>query len=173
MSNDIKTNTVNTPSVATPAANLSTQTYQKGTVLHSINADKYTGEVKEGYIFESTDGISKYRVKLQSMLELSEAEETSDEVSLLIRNGYEGSGKMSAGSGVAVKMTKTDTSYECIFYEGEVGKQFDPKKIQSKSYMSIDRKHLEALFIYLRCNESVAQAKAEAQKVQRTTLDLK
>ena len=165
--------TQSTPTVATPVANPSTQTYSKGTVLHSINADKYTGEVKEGYIFESADGISKYRVKLQSMLELSEAEETSNEVSLLIRNGYEGNGKMSAGAGVAVKMTKTDTSYDCIFYEGEVGKQFDPNKIQSKTPMSIDRKHLEALFIYLRCNEAVSLAKAEAQKVQRTTLDLK
>ncbi len=157
----------------TPVTNSSTQTYQKGTVLHSINADKYTGDVKEAYVFEGDDGISKYRMKLSSILELAEMQETSNEVSLLIRNGWEGSGKMSAGAGVAVKMTKNDTSYECIFYEGEIGKQFDSKKIQNKLYMSIDKKHLESLFIYLRCNEAVVQAKAAAQKVQRTTLDLK
>ncbi len=156
-----------------PAAKANeTLNFNLGTILHSINADKYTSEVKEAYVFECTDTGSKYRAKLSSMLVLAEADKTQDTFSLLIREGFEGSGKYSSGAGIAVKMTKTDDSYNCTFYEGEVGKQFDPKKVQSRTYIAIDRKHLGALFIYLRCNEEVAKAKVEALKVQRSTLDL-
>lgn len=146
--------------------------FNPGTILHDVRGDKYTQEVKESFIIEAKDTGAKYKIKRESMLELAELDTTKEEYSLLLNNGWEASGKMSAGTGKAVKIHRTDTAYKCIFYEGEMGKAFDPNKIQSKHYIALDKEHVSAIFTFLRCNKKVSDAKDAARKIERTTLDL-
>ena len=168
-SKGIKMNTSKTEESVIPAT---THNYNEGTILRKVRADKYTNVISENYAVKSTETGARFTIKSSSMLELAQLDKEQDSFSCLLRNGYEGSGKMSAGAGIAVKMTKTDTSYECIFYTGEVGKSFDPKKVQSKDYIRLDKEHLGALFTFLRCDDAVSIAAAEASKLERTTLEL-
>ena len=90
----------------------------------------------------------------------------------LIRNGWETDGKMAAGAGIAVVGKKEDDFYNCTFLESEMGKSFDKDKIQRRTFIKLKAEHLDSIFICLAYNEEALKAKAEAMKLQRTTLDL-
>lgn len=149
-----------------------TRNYEEGTILHNVRADKYTAEVKETFIIETKDTDWKINIKRESMLEMAESFKENSVVSQLLNNGYPSSGKMSAGAGKAFKGEKTEDSYECIFYEGEIGVAFDSKKIQAKKFIKLNKEHLDAILTFLLLNEKIALQKAEEKKIQRTTLEL-
>ena len=79
---------------------------------------------------------------------------------------------MSPGAGLAVKMTRTKDAYECVFYTGEIAKSFDTKKLMSKDYIRLDKKHLSALFTFLLCDEAVAIELDTAKKLENSSLEL-
>lgn len=148
------------------------QNFQLATILHSITSDKYTHEVKEHFIIEEKETLLKVKIRKDSMLELANMDEKEEEFSLLLNNGYQASGNMKAGAGRAIKVKKNAEFYECIFYEGEKGKDFDAKSIEHKYHVKLEKKHLSAIFTFLRCNEKVEVAKAEEKRVERTSLEL-
>lgn len=153
-------------------SNVSTQHFYEGTVLHNINMDKYTKEIKESYRIEAKEIGAKFNIKIDTMLEIASLDKKSEVFSFLLNNGWESTGTMSSGAGKAAKFHKTEDWYECTFFEGEVGKEFDPKKIQSKTFIKLSREHLGAIFTFLRLNDEVKKTKAEELKIQRTTLEL-
>lgn len=146
--------------------------FEEGTILHNVRADKYTQEVKETFIIECRNTGARFRIKKDVMIELAKQDLEKDEFSYLLNNGWEASGKMSAGAGNAVKIKKIEEGYDCVFYTGEQGKAFDSKKIQSKSFIKLNKEHLGAIFTFLRLDNEVATDKATALKIQRTNLDL-
>ncbi|MCG3717802.1 hypothetical protein L5F50_01275 [Aliarcobacter butzleri] len=146
--------------------------FHKGTVLHSIHVDKFTKEANEYFVFESNETGDKFRIKMKSMLELAKEQNHKDICSLKINDGYSASGKMQAGPGRAVKLMKKEEFYECTFYEGEVEKEFDPKKVQRKSFIQVNRKHLESIFTFLILNDEILTLKHEEDRIERTTLEL-
>ena len=162
----------NTNDKASTAVAANVLVYNDATIQHKVRADKYTGAITESYGIVCASTGAKFSIKSGVMLELAYLESKNDSFTLLLRNGYEGNGKMSAGSGIALKMTKQATFYECTFYTGEIGKAFDPKKVQGKDYIRFDKDHLGALFTFLRCDEEVRIATAEASKIERASLEL-
>lgn len=54
----------------------------------------------------------------------------------------------------------------------EKGKDFDVKNIESKSFIKLNKSHLEAIFTFLRCNAKVEAKKLEEKRIERTTLEL-
>lgn len=150
----------------------STLNYYNATILHDTKADKYTSEIREYFVIECPETKEKFKLKKESMLTLAELNRTNDVFSLLINNGWEGSEKMRAGAGLALKMSREADAYNCIFYEGELGKPFETNKIVRKSHLQLDKTHLEAIFTFLLKNEEVLKAKNEELKRLKTTLDL-
>lgn len=149
-------------------------TFEEGTILHTVNVEKFTKEAKESFTIESSSTDERFRIKRDVMLELAQQWEKNKEVfSLLLSNGYEASGSMPAGAGKAVKMKSEEEYYHATFYTGEVGKAFDPKKINSKCLIALNRSHLEAIFVFLINDHMTKFLKAEAKKLLRTTLVLK
>jgi len=146
--------------------------YNNAIILHDTKADKYTSEIREYFIIECPETKEKFKLKNESMLTLAELNHTNDVFSLLINNGWEGSEKMRAGAGLALKVSRLDDVYQCIFYEGELGKPFETNKIVRKSHLQLDKTHLEAIFTFLLKNEEVLKAKNEELKRLKTTLDL-
>ena len=134
--------------------------------------DKFSTDVKRSLAVE--DETTGYRVNLKwtTALEMAELDAEQDKFSMLVRNGWESDGKMAAGAGIAVKIEKVDDYYNCLFLESEMGKAFDKDKIQRRTYVKLNKEHLGSIFTFLRYDEKAVQAKAEALKVQRTTLDL-
>lgn len=151
-----------------------TPSFKEGLILHLINVDKYTKEAKESFVIESPDTDEKFKIKKEIMIELAdEHKKNNEQFSIRINNGYEASGSMQAGAGKAVKMVKTDSHYHCTFYTGEVGKPFDPTKVQSKKEIDLNKEHLESLFCFLLHDHSTKEHKAIVRKLQRSTLVLK
>lgn len=149
-------------------------TFSQGSIVHSINIEKYTKEAKEVFTFESSSTDERFRIKRDVMLELAQQWDKNNEVfSLLLSNGYEASGSMPAGAGKAVKMMQEAEHYHATFYTGELGKAFDPKKINSKCLVALNRSHLEAIFVFLINDHKTKSFKAEEKKLLRTTLVLK
>ena len=148
------------------------QYYNPGVIQHQVNADKYTGVIAEKYIVTCPELGSRFPIKNDVLVEMARLDAKSESLNMLLRNGYEGSGKMSAGAGFAVKMTRTKDAYECIFYTGETGKAFDPKKLMSKDYISLDKKHLSALFTFLLCDEAVTMKLDATRKLENSSLEL-
>jgi len=146
--------------------------YNNATILHDTKADKYTSEIRESFVIECPETKEKFKLKKESMLTLAELNRTNDVFSLLINNGWEGSEKMRAGAGLALKMSREADAYNCIFYEGELGQPFDSTKITRKSHLQLDKSHIEAIFTFLLKNEQVQKAKNEELKRQKTTLNL-
>ena len=147
------------------------RSYSLGTVERKLRGDKFSSEVNESFVVTSDLG-AKINIKDSTMLELAVQDSKGISFTQLIRNGYEGSGKMASGAGIAVKVSKTSTSYDCVFYTGELGKSFEPSKITRRDYVRLDKKHLGALFTFLLCNDEVVKTKAEALKVERASLSL-
>lgn len=146
----------------------------EGSIFHVINVDKYTKEAKESFVIEAPDMDEKFRIKKEIMIELAEEyQKNNEQFSIRINNGYEASGSMQAGAGKAVKMVKTDNHYHCTFYSGEVGKPFDPAKVQSKKEIDLNRAHLESIFCFLLHDNSTKEHRAIVRKLQRSTLVLK
>lgn len=148
-----------------------TLNYNDGTILYEIRVDKYTSEVKEHFVIENSATKQKFKINKNSMLTLAELS-NKEVFSLLLNNGWEGSDKMKAGTGVAVKMTKKADAYNCIFFIGELGKQFDDKKIANRNFIKLNKGHLEAIFTFLIMNEKAVATKNEELKRMKTTLDL-
>ena len=146
--------------------------YMEGTIEHKIHVDKYNTDYKEGYVVEGTEPGVKYNIKSETMSAMAPTILAGDEVTQILRQGYKASGTMSAGAGIAVKISKHVDSYECVFYTGEIGESFDTKKVKNKDYVRLDGKHLEALCTFIICNEQVVKAKAEAKKIANSTLEL-
>jgi hypothetical protein len=163
-------NTTTKTPVTTPT--VSAQHFFEGTILHSINVDKYTKEVKESFRIEAKEIGAKFNIKSATMIEIALLDKESKKFSSLLYNGWESTGTMSSGAGKAAKFHKTEDWYECTFFEGEVGKEFDPKKIQIKTFIKLSSEHLGAIFTFLRLNDEVKRVKAEELKIQRTTLEL-
>lgn len=152
--------------------NINQQNFNEGTILHGVTSNKFTHEIKEYFIVEEKETMFKIRIKKSRMIELANMDEKEEEYSLLLNEGYKESGNMKAGAGKAVKIKRNEDSYECIFYEGEKGKDFDVKNIESKSFIKLNKSHLEAIFTFLRCNAKVEAKKLEEKRIERTTLEL-
>jgi len=147
--------------------------YNSGTIHSTVRAEKYTGDVKKSHRIDSAITGFSLNIKDDVMLEMAELDkQNSDSFSILIRNGWEASPKMSAGSGMAVKVEKSTVAYNCTFFEGESGKAFDSKKITNRYFIALNREHLSAIFTVLRLNNDVVKAKEAANKIARTTLEL-
>lgn len=146
--------------------------YNKAVILHDIKADKYTSEIRESFVIECPETKEKFKLKKESMLTLAELNRTNDVFSLLINNGWSESEKMRAGAGLALKMTREADFYNCIFYEGELGKPFETNKVVRKSHLQLDKSHIEAIFTFLLKNEQVQKVKNEELKRLKTTLNL-
>ena len=155
-------------------SNISTNTinYYNASILHDIKVDKHTSEVREYFIVDCSETKEKFKIKKEAFITLAELSQSQKEFSLLLQNGWEGSEKMRAGAGLALKMTREADFYNCIFYEGELGKPFETNKIVRKSHLQLDKSHTEAIFIFLLKNEQVQKAKNEELKLQKTTLNL-
>lgn len=150
-----------------------TMVFNEGTIMATARGDKFSTDVKLGYSIE--DVVTNYRVnvKKQTMFEIAELADENDSFNILIRNGWESNGdRMPAGAGIAAKFEKDGEFYNCIFLESEMGKQFDKNKILRRSYIKLNAEHLDAIFTFLRYDDKVVKAKAEALKLQRTTLEL-
>ena len=156
----------------TTDASANTINYNNAVILHDIKADKYTSEIREYFVIESPETKERFKLKKESMLTLAELNRTNDVFSLLINNGWGETEKMKAGAGLALKVTRLPDAYNCIFYEGELGKPFETNKIARKSHLKLDKSHIEAIFIFLLKNEQVQKAKNEELKRLKTTLNL-
>lgn len=154
----------------TPSEN--TITYNPGSIVETARGDKYSTDVKRGYTIEDAATGSKFNIKRSTMEELSETVEKKGEIHNLLRNGWEADGKMSAGAGIAMFGKKVGNVYNCTFLESEMGKAFDKDKIQRRTFIQLNAEHLDAIFTTLKYDAEALQAKAEALKLQRTTLDL-
>jgi len=152
--------------------NVTEHSFEIGTILHNINLNKYTGEVKESFIFEGKDSKEKFTIKKDRLLEIANQFKDSNEVKILLNNGWKANEKMSAGTGKALKIVINGDYYECIFYIGKAGESFDTKKVERKTHIKFNKDHLSAIFTFLKFNEEVETEKAEEQKVKRTTLEL-
>lgn len=157
ITNDTSTNTIN---------------YNNASILHDIKVDKHTSEIREYFIVDCSETKEKFKLKKESMFTLAELNRSKEAFNLLVNNGWEGSEKMRAGAGLALKVTRLPDAYNCIFYEGELGKPFDSNKITRKSHLKLDKSHVEAIFTFLLKNEEVLRAKNEELKRLKTTLDL-
>lgn len=146
--------------------------FNEGTIGFNTRGDKYSTDVKRSFPIEEPVTGFKVNIKWETIVELAELAKENDVQSILIRNGWEASGQMSAGAGIALKSEKKEEFYHCTFLESEMGKPFDKDKIQRRSHVKLRREHLEALFTFLRFNAETEVAKAEAAKIKRTTLDL-
>ena len=148
------------------------QHYNAGVIQHKVSADKYTGVITDKYEITCAETGAKFSIKSSVMTDMARLNAIDNTFSMLVRNGYEGSGRMNAGAGLAVKMTRTKDVYECIFYTGEIGKSFDSKKIMGKDYISLDEKHLSALFTFLLCDEAVSIKLDQAKRLANSSLEL-
>lgn len=143
-----------------------------GTILHEIKADKYTHDIKEAFIIEAESTGDRFKIPKDKLLEIAKELEKKESLNYLINHGYPANDKMKAGSGLAVKINHKDDLYELTFYIGDAGINFDAKKLERKSYITIERNVLNTIFEYLKYNDKVLSEKAEMQRVQRTTLSL-
>lgn len=147
--------------------------YLQASILMESKSDKFDNEVINSFSITTVEDPFKVKIKWSTMLELAEQVLDCGEARILIRNGYKGSQNFTAGAGIALKLEKkNDDVYHMTFYEGKPGEPFDTKAIQAKHYLSVNKKHLDATFTFLRYNEEVRKEKEEAAKVKRTTLDL-
>ena len=147
-------------------------TYNLGSIIETARGDKFSIDVKRGYTIDDIATGSKFNIKRTTMEEIAETVEKDSELHNLIRNGWETDGKMAAGAGIAIFGKKEDDFYNCTFLESEVGKAFDKDKIQRRTFIKLHAEHLDAIFTTLKYDKEAVEAKAEALKVQRTTLDL-
>jgi hypothetical protein len=167
-----KTNETNpTTSENIPQAVVNAIAYTPASIIETVRGDKFSADVKQGYTIEAITG-SKFNIKRSVMEEMAESVTKYGKINNLIRNGWEADGKMSAGSGIALLGNKDGEVYNCTFFEGEMGKKFDEKKVQQRTLIQLNAEHLDAIFTTLRYDALAVQAKAEAMKLQRTTLDL-
>lgn len=150
----------------------STLSFNKGTIHHVINVDKYSREAKEVFVIEVPTTGEKHRIKKESMLEIAKESQKVEAFNYLLSDGYEGSKDIAASAGKALKIVKADEYYHFIAFTGEVGKSFDPKKVLSKTYIELERGVLDALFTFLIEDDRVKEAKKADKKLQRTTLEL-
>lgn len=153
-------------------SNTNTINYYNASILHDVKVDRHTSEVREYFIVDCSETKEKFKIKKESFITLAELSKSQKEFSLLLQNGWEGSEKMRAGAGLALKMTREADFYNCIFYEGELGKPFETNKIVRKSHLQLDKSHIEAIFTFLLKNEQVQKAKNEELKYLKTTLNL-
>jgi len=147
-------------------------TFNEGSMISMTRGDKFSTDVKRSFAIEDATTGYKVNLKWDTMLEMAEQDSMQDINTLLLRNGWESDGKMSAGAGIAVKVEKIEDFYNFTFFESEMGKAFDKDKIQRKTYIKLNREHLSSIFTFLRYDEKAVKAKAAALKIQRTTLDL-
>ena len=150
----------------------STINFNQGTILHDIRADKYTNDVKEAFVIEAIDTQERFRITKEKVLDIAKSIKDNEPLSYLVNNGWPASERMKAGSGLALKTNFNGDFYELIFYIGEAGEAFDSTKVIRKSYIKIERTVLNTIFEYLKYNDNVLAQKAEAQRTQRTTLNL-
>lgn len=167
MSEKIEAQSENTSQAVTTAIQ-----YNEGSIMATARGDKFSTEVKQGFSIEDTATGSKFNIKQAIMLEIAEKVVKDGVISNLIRNGWEADGKMSAGTGVAISGKKDGKVYNCTFLESEMGKAFDKDKVQRKTFISLNAEYLDAIFTSLRFNNEVVEAKVEAMKLQRSTLNL-
>ena len=146
--------------------------YNEALLLETVRAEKYSNEVKRSFALSVEATGFQLNVKREIMLELAEEYSDKQKISNLIRNGWEASGKNSAGSGIAIKGEKKGEWFECIVYEGAIGKPFNSSEITAKHYIKLNAKHLEALFTHLLFDKKAFDKKVEAEKHKRTSLDL-
>lgn len=151
---------------------MSTINFNLSTVLHDIRVDKYTREIKEAFIIDDSSTNEKFRIPKEKMLDIAKCIKDDEPLSYLVNNGYPAGEKMKAGSGLAVKINLKNEFYELTFYIGELGEAFDSNKVIRKSYIKIEKTVLNTIFDYLKYNDKVLAEKAEAQRMQRTTLTL-
>jgi len=154
----------------TPKNNASEIIYREGTIFHEIRVDKYNNEIREGFIFENIQDGEKFKAKREVMLELASKVSADKPFSYLLNNGWKGNEKMQAGAGVAIKLTPKGDFYECSFYTGELGEPFESNKITRRTHIKFDKKHLDAIFTFLLCNEKVAQQKLTISRDKRNNL---
>lgn len=154
--------------------NKSTLDFEEGFILYIPTVDKYTKELKETFSFEGKESKEKFSIKKERLLEIANQFNGSvTTANTLLHHGWKGNEKMSAGAGKALKITLNEEHYEFIFYIGKVGEEFNTEKIERKAPIKFTKKHLESIFTFLKCNDEVEKAKAEEQRLKRTTLDLK
>ena len=165
-----KTNPTTSENISQATANAIA--YNPASIIETVRGDKFSTEVKQGYTIEDATTGSNFNIKRSVMEEISETVTDQGKINNLVRNGWEADGKMSAGSGIAVLGHKDGEVYNCTFFEGEMGKKFDDKKVQQKTFIQLNAEHLDAIFTTLRFDALAVQAKAEAMKVQRNSLDL-
>lgn len=151
---------------------MTTINFNLSTVLHDIRVDKYTREIKEAFIIDDSSTNEKFRIPKEKVLDIAKCIKDDEPLSYLVNNGYPAGEKMKAGSGLAVKINLNNEFYELTFYIGELGEAFDSNKVIRKSYIKIGKPVLNTIFEYLKYNDKVLTEKAEAQRVQRTTLNL-
>lgn len=148
--------------------------YHDGDISNIISVDKHSKEIRDIFLIEAMATREQHRVKRSAMIELGEAHKKNPKAfSLLLFNGYPASENMTAGAGKAVKMVQKENCYQCTFYTGPIGKPFDSEKVQSRSFISLDRNYLEAIFTYLLNDLAVKEHKAIEKKLERSTLVLK
>lgn len=150
----------------------STLSFNEGTIHHVINVDKFSREAKEVFVIEVPATGEKHRIKKESIIEIARLSKKADQFNYLLGEGYEASGNMQAGAGKAIRMTKSTDSYNLVIFVGETGKSFDPKKVQCKTYVKLDKNYLNAIFTCVLEDEKVKEAKKVAKQLQRTSLEL-
>ena len=146
--------------------------YNEALLLETVRVEKFSNEAKRSFALSVETTGFQLNIKREIMLELAEEYSEKQQISNLIRNGWESSGKNSAGSGMAIKGEKNSEWFECIVYEGAVGKPFSPNEIIAKHYIKLNAEHLEALFTYLLFDKKAFDIKVKAAKEKRTSLDL-
>ena len=149
-------------------------TYLDGDISNIVSVDKHSKEIRDIFLIEAPVIGNQHRIKRSAMIELAEAHKKNPKAfSLLLFNGYPASENMTAGAGKAVKMVQKEDCYQCTFYTSTVGEAFNSEKINSKSFIALDRKYLEAVFTYLLSDLAVKERKAAEKKLERSTLVLK
>lgn len=146
--------------------------YKPADILKVDRSKKYDSEVKTTFKIIPKDGSKTYTITEFAMDEMVDLSEQQDSFSLLLHDGYEANQNFAASNGVAIKVTKNDKSYDLHFYDSELGKRFDSKKIVDHHYYSVNGEYLEAIFTFLRFNRAAKKVQEEVARAHRTTLDL-
>lgn len=146
--------------------------FNEGTIIAMANGDKFSRDVKRTFAIEDQSTNYRVNVKWDLAVEIAEIAEKAETISIRIRNGYPAEGKRAAGAGIAGKFEKDGEFYNCTFLESEMGEPFDAKKIQRRTFIKLNAEHLDAIFTFLRYDKIAVDVKAEAMKLERSTLDL-
>ena len=145
--------------------------HTKANIHFSMKGEDYGTGVEASFTLHPEDGTQSIKMKMARMGELAQ-QLGKDVMKILVRNGYKAQKNYEAGPGIAFKFVKKDADYLITAYIGEVGKNFDPKKIMDKKHYKIDVATLDAILTFVANNDKVEAERAEAAKVERSTLDL-